>query len=100
MTETSEQDGERRMRFAEHTEIDAAPDQLRLNALAAAVVNQQAAGFGEYIDTREVHCANCGASGFNTGWGYWHFSCGLELLSDGEGECSPCAAPPTTGGER
>lgn len=78
------------IRFAEFTdEMPRSDDQERLDCLAAAVLNQQRAGFKSYVDTREAKCADCGASGFNTGWGFWHFACGMEILSDGEpGE--PC----------
>ena len=77
-------DGEK-IRFAENgDEAPAAADQDRLNALAAAVLNQQRAGFKNYVDAREMKCADCGASGFNTGWGFWQFACGLEVMSDGE----------------
>ena len=75
--------------FAPHDEIEAAKDQDRLNCLAAAIVNQQAAGFGTYLDTREVNCSTCKASGFNTGWGYWQFACGMEVMSGGEVD-TPC----------
>lgn len=61
----------------------------RLNMLAVAVMHQQSAGFVTYVDVREMKCAECGSSGFNTGLGYWQFSCGLEVLSDGD-ECAPC----------
>jgi hypothetical protein len=44
---------------------------------------QRGAGFAR-PDTREVTCAGCQALGMNTGWGYWKFRCGAEVLSDGE----------------
>ena len=63
----------------------------RLACLAVCVVNQQAAGFRNAIDIREATCPDCKASGFNTGWGFWRFSCGAEILIGGEfGE--PCGA--------
>lgn len=78
------------MRFAAHDEMaPEAADQNRLNCLAAAIANQQRAGFKDYLDTREMHCACCQASGFNTGWGFWEFSCGMTILSDGEQD-EPC----------
>ncbi|API59495.1 hypothetical protein BSL82_15805 [Tardibacter chloracetimidivorans] len=52
--------------------------------LAVCVVHQQNAGFKNYIDLRRVECPSCSAAGFNTGWGYWLFACGAEILSDGE----------------
>lgn len=94
----------RKFRFADHSEeCPPSADQERLDCLAAAIANQQAANFGTYLDVRELNCADCGASGFNTGWGFWQFSCGLEVLSDGE-VCCDCTRTPsqaaTTGGER
>jgi hypothetical protein len=87
-----------KMRFADHNEdAPSASDQERLDCLAACIVNQQNAGFGSYLDVREMHCADCGASGFNTGWGFWEFACGLEVLTDGEPSvpCSRTPPPPT-----
>ena len=55
----------------------------RIRCLAACLVNQQAAGFKHVIDLREAKCPDCDASGFNTGWGYWQFACGAEILTDG-----------------
>ncbi len=82
--------------FAAHSvdELPPAGDQQRLDVLAVLAVciaNQQRAGFGAYLDVREVKCADCGASGFNTGWGFWRFSCGLEVMTDGE-PSEPCGA--------
>jgi hypothetical protein len=76
-------------RFATEEHVPAATDQERLNCLAACIANQQQAGFKDYLDTREIHCETCGASGFNTGWGFFEFACGATLLSDGEGG-DPC----------
>lgn len=77
-------------RFAEHSEeAPVAADQLRLNCLAAAIASQQSAGFKSYLDTREMHCATCKSSGFNTGMGFWQFACGMEVLSDGD-VVAPC----------
>jgi hypothetical protein len=56
----------------------------RIACLATCVVSQQSAGFRNVIDIREAHCPDCTASGFNTGWGYWSFACGAEILTDGE----------------
>lgn len=79
-------------RFAPHDEgAPEAKDQDRINVLAVCIAHQQHAGFKNYLDVRELHCATCKASGFNTGWGYWQFACGLTILSDGEGD-NPCAA--------
>lgn len=62
---------------------------LRLATLAACVADQQAAGFKGVIDLREAKCRCCGASGFNTGFGFWRFACGAEVMPDGD-ECEPC----------
>lgn len=67
-------------------------DDPKLALLAVSIASQQSAGFKEYLDLREVHCPDCGAAGFNTGWGYWHFVCGAEILSDGE-PSEPCGDP-------
>lgn len=89
-TAATDDDKGEAIRFAECSEeMPRAADQERLDCLAAAVLNQQRAGFKSYVDTREAKCADCGASGFNTGWGFWHFACGLEILSDGEPR-EPC----------
>lgn len=76
----------------------------RLALLAVSVANQQKAGFGPYLDLRQAHCPHCEAPGFNTGWGFWQFTCGLELLAGDEGiEDEPCgkvaAAEPDEAGE-
>lgn len=41
------------------------------------------------IDNRVAHCPVCAAPGMNTCWGYWAFTCGSEVGSDGEftGDC-------------
>lgn len=44
---------------------------------------QRKAGF-KSEDRREAKCPDCGAVGFNTGWGYWHFTCSAEILTCGE----------------
>jgi hypothetical protein len=67
-------------------------DDPRLALLAVCVHSQQSAGFKNYIDLREVECPTCEAPGFNTGWGYWRFTCGAETLTCGE----PSAPCPTT----
>lgn len=61
----------------------------RISLLAGCIANQQRAGFRDAIDIREAHCPHCDAPGFNTGWGFYRFTCGLEVLSDGE-ESSGC----------
>ena len=71
----------------------------RIACLAASIVSQQAAGFGSYVDARETKCPDCGASGFNTGWGVWQFSCGGAIHTDGE-PADPCGTPPMTPQER
>ena len=59
-------------------------DDERLAMMASCVVNQQAAGFRNYIDLRQAACPDCGRAGFNTGWGFFKYVCGAEILSDGE----------------
>lgn len=77
------------IRFA--TDDPPPADAERMKALAAAIINQQRAGFGPYADIRESKCPACEASGFNTGWGYWAFTCGAEIISDGT-PAEPCGA--------
>ena len=53
---------------------------------------QEAAGFkkhGCWPWPHEVKCEHCGALGLNTGWGWWAFTCGAEVLSDGHVDV-PC----------
>lgn len=38
------------------------------------------------IDLRVVECPVCSAPGMNTCWGYWKFTCGAKIFSDGEVE--------------
>lgn len=64
----------------------------RLAQMAKCIVWQQDAGFRNRIDLREAKCPHCGASGFNSGWGYFSFSCGREVMPDGE-ETEPCSSP-------
>ena len=68
--------------------------------LAVCIHSQQAAGFREAIDLRQVECPDCGSEGFNSGWGYWRFVCGAEVLTDGTpGEPCPKDKPdPPSGG--
>lgn len=61
----------------------------RLALLAGCVADQQRAGFGNHIDLREARCPDCKEPGFNTGHGFWVFTCGAETLTDGE-PCRPC----------
>lgn len=44
------------------------------------------------IDNRVTVCPSCGAPGMNTCWGYWLFTCGAEVGSDGD-ETEPCKVP-------
>lgn len=55
----------------------------RLGLFAVCIAHQQSAGFGNYIDAREFNCPECGAPGFNTGWGVIRYTCGAEYHSDG-----------------
>lgn len=52
--------------------------------LAECIVLQQRAGFGDVIDLRQVDCPTCHAHGYNTGFGYVAFTCGAEMMPDGE----------------
>lgn len=49
--------------------------------LAVCIATQQRAGFRELLDMRLLKCPDCGAPGFNSGWGYWQFECGNEVLN-------------------
>ncbi len=94
-------------RFAPTAKDDRAAGTINLSEnpesalLAACIAEQQAAGFGDYLDLRRPSCQDCGAPGFNTGWGYWRFGCGAEVLSDGEpGEpCGGSDSAPTPEGQ-
>lgn len=46
------------------------------------------------IDERVTHCPQCNAPGMNTCWGYWLFTCGAEVMPDGE-ITEPCCSPST-----
>lgn len=48
----------------------------------------------DLIDRRVVNCPDCGAAGMNTCWGYWEFTCGAEILPDGEPN-EPCKSQST-----
>ena len=41
------------------------------------------------IDNRVINCPSCRAPGMNTCWGYWAFTCGAEVGSDGD-MSEPC----------
>ena len=73
-------------------------DDVKMRLFACCVVSQQEAGFGSTIDLRETKCPRCDASGFNTGWGYWAFTCGAEILSDGtkSKSCEPSKSAVTS----
>jgi hypothetical protein len=65
----------------------------KLALLACCVASQQTAGFRNVIDLREALCPECKASGFNTGWGVFRYSCGGETHNDDEGTwAEPCGA--------
>lgn len=59
-------------------------DDARFALLANCLISQQQAGFKDVADLRQLHCPDCGAAGFNTGWGNWQFTCGASWLTDGE----------------
>lgn len=60
-------------------------DDSKIGLLTICIAHQQAAGFGIYIDAREFKCPSCQAPGFNTGFGYFKFTCGAEVLTvDGD----------------
>ena len=85
-------------RFAKSAED--APSQHtdeRLALMAVCVAQQQAAGFGTYIDIRQGECPECAAPGFNTGWGVWRFTCGAELHGD-SGVAEPCGVDSSSKG--
>lgn len=66
-------------------------DDPKMRLLAACIVHQQDAGFGAAADLRQATCPECGAPGFNTGWGYFAYECGAEILTDDEAtSSSPC----------
>jgi hypothetical protein len=50
---------------------------------------QKIAGF-EQEDRRTANCPQCGAHGYNTGWGYWAFECGAEALTRSGDIDAPC----------
>jgi hypothetical protein len=78
-------------RFAPDGEgtVNLASDE-RLALLAVCVAHQQKAGFRAYLDLRQASCPDCGAPGFNTGWGAWMHTCGSEWNGDGE-QFEPCS---------
>lgn len=68
---------------------DAATDP-RIALIGVCVASQQVAGYGFLIDLREAACPTCRASGFNTGLGFWRYTCGAEILTSGDVD-RPCA---------
>lgn len=60
---------------------------------ATCLLSQQEAGFGDTVDARQVDCPTCGAPGFNSGWGYWSFACGGQMLTS-EDAAATCEGPP------
>lgn len=85
---------ERAFRFAVDGDscINLAGDR-RIALLAVCVASQQGAGFGDYLDLRQVECPACRAPGFNTGWGAWRFTCGAEVLGGEDVDFTePCGA--------
>lgn len=65
-------------------------ESLPANFVAAITESQVAANKGwapentGLIDNRVATCPDCGAPGMNTCWGYWAFTCGAEIGTDGE----------------
>lgn len=59
-------------------------DEPRLALLAVCIAEQQHAGFRDHLDLRQAACPDCNSPGFNTGWGYWLFVCGTEILTSGD----------------
>ena len=70
-------------------------DDPKIALLAECIISQQEAGFKRngkpLADLREANCYECAASGYNTGWGYFKFLCGMENCN-GE-EHAPCGNP-------
>lgn len=63
----------------------------KIASLASCIANQQRAGFKTLLDLRQASCPQCRAPGFNTGWGYFAFTCGAEV--SGDEMMAPCSAP-------
>lgn len=59
--------------------------------LDRCLASQKKAGFPQE-DHRTVSCPSCDSTGYNTGWGYWAFECGAEILPDGTVD-KPCGSP-------
>lgn len=89
---------EMEIKFMKTQEDDGAKnlaDDPRFCTMALCVLSQQDAGLKTkggtpVIDLREAECPDCQSPGYNTGWGHWRFTCGAEILSDGE-PSEPCA---------
>jgi hypothetical protein len=64
--------------------------EIMTDLLTECLSAQRDAGF-TFEDRREEKCPDCKAPGYNTGWGYWAFTCGAEILTCGEIDV-PCAA--------
>jgi hypothetical protein len=70
---------------------EAAPslaDDPRLALFAVSIARQQSAGFKLHLDCRQFACPDCGAAGFNSGWGSIDFTCGASVV--GEDFAEPC----------
>ncbi len=74
-----------------------ATDRDRL--LAECVASQTKANF-PHPDARVFRCLECGADGFNTGWGYTKHVCGAEIMPDPEVPefSNPCGSIKEAGG--
>jgi len=66
--------------------------------LAECVLSQNEAGFS-VPDVGEFPCTECGAVGFNTGWGYQKHLCGGERVNDPEYSSECGASVSDVGGE-
>ena len=72
-------------------------DDPKLRLLAFCIISQQDAGFKDghgntFVDLRQGECPTCKGAGFNTGWGFWKFVCGAEILNSEGDYIEPCGA--------
>ncbi len=64
----------------------------KLLLLAECIADQQTAGFGNVLDLRQAPCPECGAPGFNSGWGFFRHTCGADVTNGEDPDCSGCAS--------